>query len=457
MSTRRLENRSQRCEGTLPRREFLKLGYSTLGGLSLLDLSQYSCLAGAPQGIADGKSIIVLWLWGGPSHLETFDLKPDAPSDYRGEFRPIRTSVPGLEISEHLPQLAKLGDKFAILRSLHHDSPGHVNSTHTMLTGYPGETVESPPYQPSYPDIWSVASHVRGPRIPGAPAHIAMPRLRYGGSAHLGGGLDPFVVTVDPNKKEFRVPNLAIADTAQKRIAARRGLVQKFDAVRSHLDHTGVMDSLDDFNRQAATLLTSGRVQRAFQLDEEDNRVRERYGRHAIGQRCLLARRLIEAGVRMVSIDFPCVPGQKAFSWDDHASVWNIFEQMKIRLPVLDQVTSALIKDIYQRGLDQETLIVVMGEMSHTPRLSNFKGQPGREHWGQTMSVLLSGGGMRMGQAIGATSAKGDEPQERPMTPNDLLATLYDYLGVPTDLTFPDRFGRPTPILPRGTPIAELL
>jgi uncharacterized protein (DUF1501 family) len=170
-----------------------------------------------------------------------------------------------------------------------------------------------------------------------------------------------------------------------------------------------------------------------------------------------LARRLVEAGVRMVTIDFPHVPGQKAFSWDDHASVWNIFTEMKQRLPVLDQVTSALIEDLHHRGLDRDVLVVVMGEMSHTPRLSNFQGQPGREHWGRTMSVLLAGGGLPMGQVIGATNRRGDEAVSRPLKPTDLLATLYSYFGIPCETSFLSAAGRPTPILPDGQPIAEFV
>jgi hypothetical protein len=217
------------------------------------------------------------------------------------------------------------------------------------------------------------------------------------------------------------------------------------------------MESLDTFNQKAVSILSSDAASRAFDLDQESVATRDRYGRHTVGQRCLLARRLVESGVRLVTIDFPTVPGQKAFSWDDHASVWNIFEQMKIRLPVLDQVTSALIEDIHQRNLSDDVLLVVMGEMSHTPRLSNSAGQPGREHWGRSMSIFMSGGGLKMGQAVGSTTAKGDEPAERPLTPGDVLATWYKYLGVPLDLQFQDHFGRPIPILPQGMPIGELL
>ena len=178
------------------------------------------------------------------------------------------------------------------------------------------------------------------------------------------------------------------------------------------------MDAMDEFERRALTMLTGTATRRAFDLSREDPRLRDRYGRNAIGQRCLLARRLVEAGARLVTVDFPCVPGQKAFSWDDHASVWNIFEQMSVRLPVLDQSVSALIEDVHARGMDRDTLIVLMGEMGRTPRLSNFKGQPGREHWPSAMSILMSGGGMPMGQVIGSTTSRGEEPKERRLRPS---------------------------------------
>jgi len=403
------------------------------------------------------KSMIVLWLWGGPSHMETFDLKPEAPLEYRGEFRPISTSVPGIEICEHLPKLAALADKFAIVRSCGHGSNGHVNSTHTMLTGYPGEAVETPPFQPKYPDFWAVAHKRLEADWRRMPFHVALPSTRYDGAAYLGAGLEPMKVSADPNAADFRMPSLAMAEALRPRFNERLELLKQFDRLRHDADTSGVMDSLDAFQRKAAAILSSNSARDAFDLNREDPRMRERYGRHAVGQRCLLARRLIEAGVRIVTVDFPTVPGQKAFSWDDHASVWNIFEQMKIRLPVLDQVVSALIEDLHQRGLADDVLLVVMGEMSHTPRLSNFQGQPGREHWAQTMSIFLAGGGMPMGQVVGSTSLKGDEPASRPLRPGDMLATWYRFLGVPLDTHFLDHFGRPTPILPHGSPIAELI
>src|SRR4051794_36430172 len=429
----------RRCPGTLGRRAFLRAGLAGLTSLGLADLLRLESRAAAAGAAPSGrKSMIVLWLWGGPSHMETFDLKPDAPAEYRGEFRPTRTNVPGLDLCEHLPRLARLADQFALIRSLHHDSPGHVNSTHTVLTGYPGEPVESPPFRPKSPDFWAVSGRLLGDQAAGVPFHVALPSQRYHGAAYLGSGLDPLDVAGDPGTADFRPPSLTLAAAGRERFAERLDLLRRFDRQRRDLDASGVMTGLDRFGEKAVSLLTGPAAAQAFAVHREDPRTRDRYGRHVVGQRVLLARRLVEAGVRLVTVDFPTVPGQKAFSWDDHASVWNIFEQMKIRLPVLDQVASALIEDLSQRGLDKHVLFLVMGEMSHTPRLNYSKGQPGREHWAQSMSVLLAGGGMPMGQAIGATNRTGEEPRERPLMPGDLLATIYQFLGVPLGLHFRD-------------------
>ncbi len=438
----------------ISRRSLVKAGLLGVGSFSLAHLLQAQAKASVDR---REKSMIFLWLWGGPSHMETFDLKPDAPVEYRGEFRPIATSVPGMEISEHLPRISRLADKIALIRSLSHESPGHVNSTHTMMTGYPGELLEAPPFQPKYPDFSSVATKVVGPRRPGTPTHVAMPSLRYGGASYLGTGLDPLSMDADPNSPKFRVPALSIGADTLGTLENRMALQQQLDRAQRSWDRTGTMSALDQFEQQAFEMLANHQVRQAFRIDQEPEFIRERYGRHLVGQRCLLARRLVEAGVRLVTVDFPHVPGQKAFSWDDHASVWNIFHEMKTRLPVLDQVVSALIEDLSVRGLLDDCLLVVMGEMSHTPRINLHQGNPGREHWGHTMSLLMAGGGLRLGQVVGATSSKGDEVKERPLVPGDLLATWYEYLGVPIETQFPDHFGRPTPILPQGSPIRELL
>lgn len=448
---------ASRCVGTLSRRSFVRSGLVGLSSLGLADLLRLEAQArDAGRQPQSNKALLVLWLWGGPSHMETFDLKPDAPAEFRGEFHPIATNVPGIEISEHLPLLARRADKFSLIRSCSHDSPGHVNSTHTMLTGYPGDLNEQPPFRPRYPDAWAVANKVLGQRESGFPPHVVIPHMRYQGAAYLGASLDPLVVGGDPNEPKFQMPNLTAKPEQRPRIGERLDLLASFDRLRRDIDHSGAMDALDEFHQQAAGMLTSDRLAQAFDIHSEDDATRERYGRNIVGQRCLLARRLIEAGSRIVSVDFPHVPGQKAFSWDDHASVWNIFDEMRARLPVLDQVVSALIDDLYQRGLQDDVLLVVMGEMSHTPRLSNFNGQPGREHWGNTMSIFMAGGGLRNGQVVGATSRKGDEIIERPVAPADVLATWYQFLGIPLDLHFTDYAGRPTPILPQGEPISEL-
>lgn len=448
-----------RCPGTIPRRAFMRAGLAGLWGLSLADLLRAEgAAAAAGQGPGSGsrKSILVLWLWGGPSHMETFDLKPEAPAEFRGDFRPVKTSVPGIEICEHLPLLARRAHRFALVRSLHHESAGHVNSTHTVLTGYPGDPVETPPYKPKYPDAWAVTTKLRGDWSRGIPPYVTLGPTRELGAAYLGNDLDPLRVMADPNAPGFAAPDIALPEAARPRFARRARLLERFDAVRRGIDAAPEEAALDAYQRKALGVLTSDAAAKAFDLGREDAKTRDRYGRHTVGQRCLLARRLIEAGARIVNVDFPCVPGQKAFSWDDHASVWNIFEQMKIRLPVLDQVVSALVDDLYERGLQEDVLLLVMGEMSRTPRLSNFNGQPGREHWPYAMSALLSGGGLRMGQAIGATNPRGEEPAERPLSPNDLLATFYRHFGIPLDTQFVDRTGRPVPILPGGEPIGEL-
>ncbi|MFN0198571.1 MAG: DUF1501 domain-containing protein, partial [Planctomycetaceae bacterium] len=273
------------CLGTLSRRQLLRVGSSTLAGLTLADLFRGESLAsevaiqGSANSSASNKSIIVIWLWGGPSHMETFDLKPQAPHEFRGEFDPIPTNVPGLMISEQLPRLAQQADKWAVIRSLSHESNGHVNSTHTLMTGYPGVPVEMPPFQPEHPDFWSVTQKLAGACREGVPAHVGMPRVRYNGSAYLGGGLNPFLVSTDPSADDFKVENVSLADGSQQRFGQRLDLLSRFDQFRREVDVTGAMDSMDRFQRNATTLLTTGAVHKAFDIQREDPKIRDRYGR----------------------------------------------------------------------------------------------------------------------------------------------------------------------------------
>jgi len=441
-----------------PRRAFLRASLTGFSALGLSDLLRLQgAVAAEDSGSTKGPSMIVVWLWGGPSHMETFDMKPDAPEQYRGLFNPIPTNVPGIEICEKLPKLAQVADKYVLVRSISHGSPGHVNSTHTVLTGYLGDLVETPPYEPKYPFVFNAANKILPELRPGMPQWVALPELRYEGGGGLGRAYGPFRVAADPNAPEFRVPELMLDAARRERLSGRSRLLAAFDEARRGMDQLAAAESFDDYQQQALDVLTSDAAHQAFDMASEDPSLRDRYGRNVIGQRCLLARRLVEAGVRLVTVDFPCVPGQKAFSWDDHASVWNIFEQMEIRLPVFDQAISALIGDVYARGMDKDTLIVVMGEMGRTPKISDHNGQPGREHWGTAMTALMAGGGMPTGQVVGSTTSKGEYPKDRPLTPGDLLATWYRHLGIDPSRTFDDLTGRPVPLLPQGEPIRELI
>ena len=311
-----------RCPGTLPRRSFLRLGFSALGGLGLSDLLRLQSLAAAswargtlPANHND-KGLIVIWLWGGPSHMETFDLKPEAPSEYRGEFRPIPTTVPGLEISEHLPRLARLGDRLAIVRSLGYDSPGHVSSTHSLLTGYPGEVAEMPPFPAAIP-ISGRLSRRAGERAFGVPVHVALPSLRYNGSAYLSGGLDPFVVSADPNAKNFRVPNLALERLSQVRFSSRIDLLKAIRSIASgSIDRaraSGESDARLQITRQPSLLTGRGDLRKSVRDRSRRPKMCERYGRAHGGPAVACSHGgWSRQACRMVTVDFPACPRTKS-------------------------------------------------------------------------------------------------------------------------------------------------
>ena len=401
--------------------------------------------------------------------METYDLKPDAPAEYRGEFRPIHTVVPGLELCEHLPQHARIADRFNLVRSIAHEFADHGGGHKRFLTGrLPASPVGTVNDAPA---VGSIVARMRAHRDVGLPNYVAGADAgRTGidvfafGSAYLGQGVLPFTVGGDPSQPTFRVENLTLPRGVAERLDDRARLLRHVDQFRHAIDRSGAWEAFDEFERRALALVTSNRARDAFDLAQEDPKLRDRYGRHAWGQRALLARRLVEAGCSFVTMVLenpmpgkgPLPPGV-IYNWDSHAVNGHIFDDARLRLPIYDQAVTALVEDLYARGLDRKVLLIVTGEFGRTPRLSYANGRPGRDHWPRAMSLLVCGGGMRTGQVIGSTNARGEHPKDHPLSPNDLWATVYRHLGIDPDTTFPDHNGRPLPILPFGAPIPELM
>lgn len=478
-----------RCAGPMPRRSFLQYGTLALGGLGLGDLFRLRAQAGDAQPEAGDSrpaglqapandpdtSVIFIWLPGGPPHMEMYDMKPGAPVEYRGEFQPIRTNVTDLHVCELMPLHARIADKYNIIRSIAHEFADHGGGHKRFLTGrLPKEPTG---FVNDAPAVGSIVAKMREHRRAGVPNYISgADPGRDGvdvfsfGAAYLGPSYVPFSIAGDPSDPRFEVKNIGLNPQLSERLDERVRLLQGFDTLRRNIDRSGLMDAMDRFGAQALELLTSDQARRAFDLSQEPESVRERYGRHAWGQRALLARRLVEAGSSFVTmvLENPYqsgVPWLKSgvYNWDSHAVNCHLFEDAKVRLPIYDRAVTALVEDIYARGLDRKVMVVVTGEFGRTPRINPQVGtqtgvvQPGRDHWPRAMSVLVCGGGMRTGQVIGSTTPKGEDPQDRRLTPNDLWATVYRHLGIDPQVAFPDHTGRPMPILPFGEPIAELL
>ncbi len=464
-----------RCAGPVTRRSFLQWGTLGLGGLSLADRFHLQAVANENNSSKEDTSIIFVWLPGGPPHMEMYDMKPNAPLDYRGAFHPIATNVPGLDVCEHMPLHAKCADKYNIIRSVAHEFADHGGGHKRFLTARKPNTPTG--FVNDSPAVGSIVAKMRERKNNGLPNYVSGTNPgRAGvdiysfGAAYLGPSYVPFNVPGDPNDEKFEVKNLSLHPSLSDRLDDRMRLLKGFDELRRDIDQTGLMSATDEFTGKALGLLTSDRARNAFDLSQEPDSLRDRYGRHAWGQRALMARRLVEAGCSFVTMvmENPYQSGvewlnQGTYNWDSHAVNCHIFDDTKLRLPIYDRAVTALVEDLHDRGLTEKVMLVVTGEFGRTPRISNQNGtktkimQPGRDHWPQAMSMLVSGGGMQTGQVIGSTTSKGERPKDRPLTPNDLWATVYRHLGIDYETTFPDRSGRPMPILPFGEPIAELL
>jgi hypothetical protein len=457
------------CSGPFSRRELLRLGLAGLGGLTWPELLRRRAEAKTQRPRSD-TALLVVWLHGGASHLETYDPKPLAPSEYRGPYRPIATRVPGLQLCELLPRHAQVAHRFTMLRSLAHTGPCHDSGPQQLFTGFP-ITVNR--LRPDHPDLFAVVDKLRESPSRPLPNNVGVPPIPYLGSAYLGPAHEPFAVTGDPNDPHFEVPNIGLKDAQHlTRLEGRMGLRQRLDLVSRQAEQVGKRDGFDAFQARAWNVLTGPEARRAFDISLEPDRVRERYGRNTWGQRCLLARRLVEAGVDLVAATLNGPLCGRVGNWDDHAVNHHVFDAMKYRAPFFDQAVAALVEDLHERGLDKRVLLVVGGDFGRTPRISYAAStgggvasgatgvvQPGRDHWPHAMSFLFSGGGIVEGQVIGSTDRRGERPAERRVGVGDFMATLYRHLGIDADqASIRDPGGRPVPLLQQGgEPIRELM
>lgn len=460
MDHARPESQTQQ-QTTVSRRSILAGGLAGLSGLTLPGLLQLRAQAGETESKRP-TALILVFLHGGASHLETYDPKPHAPSEYRGPFDPIATTVPGLDICELLPKHARIADKFTILRSMVHTGFCHGIGQQQMFTGH--EIRQFTP-RPQHPDFLTVANYARRSFDRTLPNYIGATPIPYLGSAYLGPAYEAFAVNADPNAANFTVPNIGMQNAAQKsRIGSRMDLRKQLDRMRRTVEVVDDMQARDSFEQMAWEMLTRPAAQRAFDISREDPRLRDRYGRNAWGQRCLLARRLVEAGVDLVAVTLAGPICGRVQNWDDHAVNHHVFDAMKSRAPVFDQAVTTLIEDVYERGLNERVLVLVTGEFGRTPKISyaadSASGvkQPGRDHWPSATSMLFSGCGINTGQVIGGTDPRGEQVIERRVGSGDFLATIYQHLGIDYNrIEFTDFSGRPIPIPVNGQPITELL
>jgi hypothetical protein len=440
----------------MTRRRFLRSGALGTAGLTLADLLR-SESSGAAAGGKEANNVIILWMRGGPSHIDMWDPKPDAPAEYRGEFGTISTSVPGVQLTDMLPRCAAIMHKWSIIRSLSHADAGHSTADQLCFTGY---SSGPNPDQNIHPSCGSIVAEQLGKSSPELPAYVMIPRMVPGTeAAYLGPGYKPFETQADPAAPgPFRMPNFELTSgLTLNRLDCRQQLVAGFDRLGASIDQSGMMRAMDRFQEQALGILTSDKAREAFNLDAEPREVRERYGfmpafdpkasdrcgAPAWSQRMLLARRLVEAGVRLVTVDLRW--------WDTHVLG---FESLRLGfLPRFDQAYSALLDDLEERGLLESTLVIAWGEFGRTPRVNN---QAGRDHYPNVFSAAIAGGPVQGGRVLGSSDSKGAFPLENAVTPQDVLCTMYRHLGIDAGKDYVDTAGRPVRVLPSGRYLNEL-
>jgi hypothetical protein len=436
----------------LPRRQFLTIGALGAAGLTLPRL-----LAGEGRRLPGrARSCILLHQFGGPSHLDSFDPKPDAPAEVRGPFKTLPTCVAGVRLSEHLPRLAGLFGRFALVRSVHHRASSHNSAAYYSLTGHKPliDIVTSNASAVDVPAYGSVVARLTASRAK-VPAFVSLPTMIADGpfrtpgefAGFLGKQYDPLFVLGDPNSPRFSAREMTLpAEVSVRRAAGRNELLHDLEELSRLADRAAAVKGMSTHRARAFDLLTSRRTREALAIDREPDRIRSRYGRTTYGQSCLLARRLVEAGVRFVTVYYSAGIG----GWDTHTA--NFATLKNSRLPITDVAVSALLEDLHQRGLLDDTLVLWCGEFGRTPKIN---AQAGRDHWPQCYTVLMAGGGLKGGVVYGASDRAGAFPKDNPVRPDDVAATLFGALGLKPDTEVRDQLGRPFPIS-RGKPIREL-
>ena len=451
------------------RRNMLKAGLAGLAGLSVPKLLQARERGKTAK---RGKSVILLWMSGGPSHIDTWDPKPDRPLENRGPFKTIETRVPGVRICEHLPRQASMLDRFTILRAVDARHSNHAPNMVFQTANLEAEA-RTNPLTRTYPSIGSVVARHHGPNHPGMPAYAAFlvgrDHLAYSG--YLGKQYDPFIVNkaarlpiytnvgVDTGRVTeadlFRLP----LDVTPNRLEDRTRLLTSLDRLRGDLDRRGAMDAMGRHGKQAVEMVLGGQARSAFDLSREPEKVRERYGKHLWCQQTLMARRLVEAGVAFVTLDLNY--HSASGTWDTHGDnippYGGISKGLKPLLPLFDHLITTLVADLAERGMLDDVLILAMGEFGRTPLMGTQGSTDGRNHWPVVMSMLMAGGGLRHGRVIGSTEKDGGHIKDRPVTPGDLAATIYHHMGMPPETTHLDPTGRPRYILENGGKVIEEL